>query len=344
MKEYKIGIIGFGKMGREHFRQAQNCNRWRVVRICDLCEENLQLAKELDSTVEVCKNVEDLFNDESLDAISICTLADARPELIYRAMAKDLHILAEKPLAADIIEEKKLMEKLKDYRHITTVNLFNRNMWYHQTAHELIAAGEIGDIAVIRICHMTQKVLPPDFHNPEGAIFHDCGMHYVDAARWYAKSEFADWHAVGQRMFNEPLPLWVSVHGHFQNSIAFEITNGFIYALHAKEPGNNSYFDIIGTHGTLHLSHDFVNARLFCRGINETFEKTAPYGGKSLDVMFTKFAHAIDTGNSSKLPQMQDSIIASELSQKMVDAVMADNPPNIGTSEQLAAIREYRTV
>lgn len=47
--------------------------------------------------------------------------------------------------------------------------------------------GEIGDLAVIRICHMTPSHMPLEGHDPEGPPFHDCGMHYVDVARWYAK-------------------------------------------------------------------------------------------------------------------------------------------------------------
>lgn len=56
---------------------------------------------------------------------------------------------------------------------------------------EIIDAGQIGDLAVIRICHTTLRHMPIERHDPDGPPFHDC-MHYVDVARWYAKSEYPD--------------------------------------------------------------------------------------------------------------------------------------------------------
>ncbi len=344
MKKYRVGFIGLGKMGQGHYKAAIENPRWEIVWACDLSEENLRKSKALSPLVKITRNAEDLFNDKSLDAVSICTLADVRPGLIRKALKAKLHVIAEKPLGASVAEEEALLKDIEASGLIVAVNLFNRNAWYHREALDYIAAGEIGDLSVVRICHMTQMVFPPDFHSPEGAVFHDCGMHYVDVARWYAGSEYAGWHAIAQKMFEEPLPLWVSAHGHFQNGVAFEITNGFIYGLHAKDLGNNSYFDIIGTHGAINISHDFTNVSFLLRGINQTIDKTSPYGGKKLDVMFEKLAGAIDTGDASNLPQASDSVIASQVSQAMVDAAMSANPPNIGTPGQLAEIRKFRKI
>ena len=34
-------------------------------------------------------------------------------------------------------------------------------------------------------------LVPGEGHEHEGPAFHDCGMHYVDIARWYAESAVA---------------------------------------------------------------------------------------------------------------------------------------------------------
>ena len=48
---------------------------------------------------------------------------------------------------------------------------------------EYIEQGEIGELAIIRICHMTPGLAPGEGHEYEGPAFHDCGMHYVDITR-----------------------------------------------------------------------------------------------------------------------------------------------------------------
>lgn len=340
--KYRIGIIGFGGMGEGHLKALLNNDRWEVVFVVDVKDERLAHAKAMAPGVITVKDAECVFADASLDAVSLCTLADSRPELIRLALKHGLHVIAEKPIAADIQTEVKLCDEIESSRSIVGVNLFNRNAWYHKEAFDFINAGEIGEVAIIRISHMTSLVLPENFHAPEGPVFHDCGMHYVDVARWYAKSEYQKWHTIGMRMYDEKLPLWAASHGYFNNGVAFEITNGFVYGMHAKDTLNNSYANIIGTHGVIHIRHDFNKAYLQFNGINQSITREASYGGKNLDVLYRKFADSLDAGKNMGLPTARDSAIASEIAQKMIDEAIAEGCPAIGSQQQLKEIRKFR--
>lgn len=119
-----------------------------------------------------------------------------------------------------------LAEKAKIF---STVNLYLRNSWYHNTIKDFIAQGEIGELAIIRVCHMTPGLAPGEGHEFEGPSFHDCGMHYVDIARWYAESEFKTWNAQAIRMWDYKDPWWLQCHGTFENGIVFDITQGHVY-------------------------------------------------------------------------------------------------------------------
>jgi predicted dehydrogenase len=81
-----------------------------------------------------------------------------------------------------------MVREIEASDRLVAVNLFNRNAWYHKEIQQSIA-DEIGDLAVIRICHMTPGHMPLEGYDPEGPPFHDCGMHYVDVA----KSEYQSW-------------------------------------------------------------------------------------------------------------------------------------------------------
>jgi myo-inositol 2-dehydrogenase/D-chiro-inositol 1-dehydrogenase len=86
-------------------------------------------------------------------------------------------------MGADVATEWQLVREIEASDRLVAVNLFNRNAWYHQEIQQFIRAGEIGALAVIRICHMIPGHMPAEGHDPEGPPFYDCGMHYVDLAR-----------------------------------------------------------------------------------------------------------------------------------------------------------------
>jgi myo-inositol 2-dehydrogenase/D-chiro-inositol 1-dehydrogenase len=90
------------------------------------------------------------------------------------------------------------------------------------------------------------------------------------------------------------------------------------------------------------MRHDFDTVRIEYHGVSRTEVKEGPYGGKKLDVMCERFARALDSGDPGPLPTARDSVIASEVSQAMLDAASADAPPCIGTPEEMAEILAYR--
>jgi len=222
------------------------------------------------------------------------------------------------------------------------VNLFNRNAWYHKDIQRFIAEGEIGDLAVIRVCHMTPGHMPLEGHDPEGPPFHDCGMHYVDVARWYAQSEYQSWHAQGLRMWNYKDPWWVQVHGTFASGVVFDITQGFVYGHLARQQPHNCYVDAIGTRGVARMRHDFTEATVELYGIRNTRCKTAAFNDKKLDVMVDVFARSILAGKNLGFPEARDSVIASEVSWAMLNDAVAHVPPARGTPEEMQQILEHR--
>ena len=319
MKKYRAGLIGYGGIGRSWAKTfaGDAKGRWDLACICDIDETKL---------AEAC----------------LATTADARPPLLRRALAAGKHIIAEKPIASNLDDEDRLLEDIEASDRLVGVNLFNRNAWYHKEAIEFIASGQIGKLGIVRLCHMTAGRMPGVGHHAEGPTFRDCGMHYVDVARWIAASEYDRWDAQAVRMWGEDEPWWVSVHGTFVNGVAFEITQGFVYGQLAEHKINNSYCECIGTKGVTRSRHNFANSTLEMHGTSRTVEKTAPYGGKKMDVMIDLLARSIDAGKNLGLPSARDSVIASRVSQQMHDDAKAAGPPTIGTPEVMQEIIQHK--
>jgi myo-inositol 2-dehydrogenase/D-chiro-inositol 1-dehydrogenase len=329
-------------MGRSFVAAMQHSDFWEVSAVYDINPAARQLARGRVPSAAIYEAPEPIFADPSIDVVGLFTLADARPQQIREALATHKHVLAEKPLGADVGTEWQLVREIDASDRFVAVNLFNRNAWYHKDMQRFIARGQIGDLAIIRICHMMPGHMLMEGHDPEGPPFHDCGMHYVDVARWYAHSEYKTWHAQGIRMWGYKDPWWVQAHGTFENGTVFDITQGFIYGHLAKQQPHNCYVDVIGTKGVARMRHDFSTATIELHGITETLHKTAPFNDKKLDVMVDVFARSVKEGKNLGFPQARDSVIASEVSWAMLNDAIAHQPPVRGTPDEMLRILEHR--
>lgn len=222
MNPVKVGLIGFGRMGGFYLDEMQKSGRWDVAYICDVCAESRDLARKLAPGAKVVDDEQVIFDDPEVQVVGLFALADSRKSQIERAFAAGKHVIAEKPISDSIENEWQAVELAENTPLFSTVNLYLRNSWYHNTIKDFIAQGEIGELAIIRVCHMTPGLAPGEGHEYEGPAFHDCGMHYVDIARWYAQSEFKTWNAQAVRMWNYKDPWWLQCHGTFENGVVFD--------------------------------------------------------------------------------------------------------------------------
>lgn len=339
----KVGIIGFGRMGGFYLDEMLKSDKWEVAYICDTNESARKRAHEKSPHSRIVSDEQEVFEDPEVQVVGLFTLADSRLRQIREAVAHGKHILSEKPVADTIEHEWEAVRCVEGSSSFATVNLYLRSSWYHNTIREFIRRGEIGELAIIRICHMTPGLAPGEGHEYEGPAFHDCGMHYVDIARWYAGCEYKTWHAQAIRMWSYPEPWWLQCHGTFENGVVFDITQGFVYGQLSKDQTHNSYVDIIGTKGIARMTHDFKTAVVDLRGVNETYRIERPYGEKNIDVLCNRFADSLQTGTfNPSLPLMRDSAIASSYAWKFLDDAKMHEMPSIGDLQTLEDIRERR--
>jgi len=343
MEKIKAGVIGFGRMGEKYLNQMKDSGKWDIRYICDTFPAARKSAEEKFPSAKIVDSEDVIFNDPEIQAVGLFALADSRARQIEKAVASGKHILAEKPIGVTVEQENRLSDLVENSNVISAVNLYLRNSWYHRTMKDFINSGEIGELAIIRVCHMTPGLAPGEGHEYEGPAFHDCGMHYVDIAKWYAESEYSTWNAQGMRMWDYKDPWWIQVHGTFENGIVFDITQGFVYGQLSKDQTHNSYIDIIGTKGIVRMTHDFKMARVEMRGVTKTEIVEKPFGGKNIDVLCDLFASSVETGvRDPRLPEFRDAAAASSYAWKFLNDAVANVLPSIGDNATLEAIRERR--
>lgn len=339
---YRIGVIGLGRMGRRYVAALTAHPRWELAWVCDRDTEQLSRARRQMPDLPVGTDAAAVLGQRNVDAVGVFTLADARPALIAAALDHGLHVLAEKPLAATIAEEEALLQRIEAGDRLVAVNLFNRNTWYHRAMVDFVRSGQLGQLVSIDVAHLTPDLLPTEGHQPEGAPFHDCGMHYVDLARWYADAEYGDWHAQGLRLWEWAQPWWVDVHGHFTNGAIFRIAQTFAYGQGAQTITARSHLEATGTHGVVRMQHDFQTVVVDYHGMDHTSSVQGRYEGKKLDVLAGLFAESIDRGHNVGFPTARDSVTASRIAQAMVEDA-AQDAPVVGSHQQLLAALDHKT-
>lgn len=340
----KVAIIGFGRMGQMYCKEMQYSGEWDILYICDTNPDAREKARNIvPASTRIVSDEDILFNDPQVEVVGLFTLANSRKEQIEKAVRTHKHIIAEKPIA-DTQEKELEAVNLTEHADIfSTVNLYLRNAWYHQAMKQFIQEGEIGELAILRICHMTPGLAPGEGHEHEGPAFHDCGMHYVDIARWYAESNYKTWNAQGIRMWDYKDPWWIQCHGTFHNGVVFDITQGFVYGQLSKDQTHNAYTDIIGTKGIVRMTHDFKTATVELHGVNRTLCLQQPFGGKNLDKLCKQMAASIRSGiRDNRLPSLRDSIEASHYAWSFLEDARHNCLPSIGNLQTLEEIRERR--
>jgi myo-inositol 2-dehydrogenase/D-chiro-inositol 1-dehydrogenase len=345
-KVYRAAVFGYGNMGKRHTAALDADPRFELAWICDLNPDNRAEASERFPRAKITDNPRDVFGDSSLDLAGVFTRADVRPEIIREAVSRGLHVMAEKPLGPDESAENALLVDIEKSDRIVAVNLFNRNAWYQTEAREFVDRGEIGKLAVIRICHVFPGPMPAKGKPmPDGAPFRDCGMHYTDMVRWHGRSDYAEWSARGACLWGEDptMPYWVTIHGWLQNNVLFEITNSYGYAQGAKDRRNNSYLDLVGTHGVIHMQYDAWGDVLYdAHGINETHHVKKAYKDKNFGVLYQNLSRALDTGDYGNLASARDSVVAANIAEAMNRSAVEAGPRSVGTWADLENVKEIR--
>ena len=192
-KQLKVGIAGFGLVGKKRFKQIEN-NRFLInSAVCDI---NFSGSGTLPNGVRYYDTYKHLLKDEVLDILFISLPNYLAPEVIISALEKGLHVFCEKPPAADM----KGMEKVRK-THLKYPNLkvkFGFNHRYHdsvQLALKLIKEQKYGNIINIRGIYGKSFIINPN--DPEitwrsekskagGGILLDQGIHMVDLIRLFS--------------------------------------------------------------------------------------------------------------------------------------------------------------
>ena len=98
-KEFRVGIIGLGRIGAAHVEAWNALEGARMIAACDSSEEARAAATR--RGLDVYSDAASMLKSANLDAVSICTPPNQHQPLAEICFEAGVPVLCEKPLAAD---------------------------------------------------------------------------------------------------------------------------------------------------------------------------------------------------------------------------------------------------
>lgn len=198
-KEIRIGLIGFGAMGKTHAFAVHNLPyffgdlpfRARIAGVATRSMEKSEQVAKLYGLGTATDREENLIHSPEIDVIDICTPNVCHIGTAKAALAAGKHLYCEKPLAATYAEAKEMSVLAQKSGKICTAVFNNRHLAAVQRAKQLIEDGRLG-----RILHFDFQYLHNSCTDPQktagwkqdatvcgkGGVLFDLGSHILDLA------------------------------------------------------------------------------------------------------------------------------------------------------------------
>ena len=153
-KDLRIGLLGFGSMGKTHTWAVRNLPfffgalpfRAVTTGVCTTTEEKSRRVAEEFGIPIATANEDDLIGNPDIDIIDICTPNNCHYRTVKKALAAGKHVLCEKPLCLTGAEADELAA-LERASGRTCGMVFN-NRWLAPVmrAKQLIDEGRLGGL------------------------------------------------------------------------------------------------------------------------------------------------------------------------------------------------------
>lgn len=145
MDKVRICIIGFGTMGRAHYKYLQEgqVSDCEVTAVFDV---NENVASELPDNVIFFNDIDNLLNSSLFDAVLIATPHYTHPEYAIKAMKKGYHVLLEKPAGVYTKHVREMNDTAIQSNVVFSMMFNQRTNPIYKKIKELVSSGELGEL------------------------------------------------------------------------------------------------------------------------------------------------------------------------------------------------------
>lgn len=183
MKKFKSAIIGCGRIGcgfddntlqtkRTHASGYSLNSKTRLIALSDIDSSKLKKYGRRYAISNLYTNTKQMFEKQTIDIVSICTLADSHLELVKEAAKGGVKgIFIEKPISDSLQNVKKIIEICKENKIVLSVDHQRRFEPFYHKLKKIIDEGKLGKIQHVTVYY--------------GAGIANTGSHIFDLLRFF---------------------------------------------------------------------------------------------------------------------------------------------------------------
>jgi predicted dehydrogenase len=198
MENIKVGIAGYGIVGK---RRKDCIDRHPHMRVVAVCDQTFDGEGTLADGVRYHQEYR-LLLKEKLDVLIVCMTNDIAAEVTIAGLESGLHVFCEKPPGRNVEDIRRVITHERKYPALKLMYGFNHR--YHESVQEalkILRAGELGRVINMRGIYGKAKLVT--FNQPDwrahreiagGGVLLDQGIHMVDLMRLFG-GEFSEVHS-----------------------------------------------------------------------------------------------------------------------------------------------------
>jgi predicted dehydrogenase len=192
MKEpVRIGVVGAGAIAQlAHLPVLSKMRGAQLVALCDNDRPKARALADRFGVADVYTDIEDLLEEDALDAVVIATPNHLHEPHTLSALAAGKHVLCERPLALQSRGVERILSAAARAERVVAVANNHRYRTDVQTLARFIQGGELGRIVGVRAGAFRAKRQPDGwrFRRAEsgGGAFLEHGVPLLDLALWLA--------------------------------------------------------------------------------------------------------------------------------------------------------------
>ena len=202
-RQYGIVLVGCGHIGQSHIEEIYYRDEVRIVGMVDIAEENARLFARKYGAESWGTDYRPYLERDDVDIVIIATYADSHLPILRACLAAGKHVLCEKPMTECNEEDAAAFYELarNSSSKVLIAHILRHNDTYKRV-REMIREGKIGDVRLIRMVQNHHVMSPSRYSRllRDCPPFVDCGVHYIDVARWFTGLEVVSIGGIGSRV------------------------------------------------------------------------------------------------------------------------------------------------
>lgn len=177
----KVGILGYGYMGKWHHNKISTMQGIEVVSACDIAPEKLDEAR-----AKGLRTTEDraaFLNDPEIDLVVITTPNQFHMPYSIEALRAGKTVMSEKPVTLTVAELDQILEVAKETGNTFTVHQNRRWDTDYMLVRKILQEGTIGKPVSIETRVLGERGVVFGWRaDPEygGGMLYDWGVHLID--------------------------------------------------------------------------------------------------------------------------------------------------------------------